>query len=96
MLTAASITEYWGLDHVGIGVIFYIAFPVFCIVINSINVKVSSAFCPSPFSVRALSDPVPKYFGWVETVGGLLKVLLIITLSVAFYAVAGKCEYLSA
>ena len=40
MLTAASITEYWGLDHIGIGVIFYVAFPVFCIVINSINVKV--------------------------------------------------------
>ena len=40
MLTAASITEYWGLDYVGIGVIFYVAFPVFCIVINSINVKV--------------------------------------------------------
>ncbi|KAG8158674.1 hypothetical protein KVR01_011796 [Diaporthe batatas] len=69
MLTAASITQFWGLDHVGIGVIFYVAVPVFCIVINSINVK---------------------YFGWVETVGGLLKVLLIITMSVAFYAVAGK------
>lgn len=36
-----------------------------------------------------------KYFGWVETAGGLLKVLLIITLSIAFYAVAGKCEYLT-
>lgn len=89
MLTAASITEFWGLDHVGIGVIFYVAFPVFCIVINSINVKVFPYF---PFPSRSLADIVPKYFGWVETVGGLLKVLLIITLSVAFYAVAGKCE----
>lgn len=44
-----------------------------------------------PFPSRSLADIVPKYFGWVETVGGLLKVLLIITLSVAFYAVAGKC-----
>ncbi|KAG6360993.1 hypothetical protein INS49_009212 [Diaporthe citri] len=69
MLTAASITEYWGLDHVAIGVIFYVTVPVFCVVINSINVK---------------------YFGWVETAGGLLKVLLILTLSIAFYAVAGK------
>lgn len=34
---------------------------------------------------------MPKYFGWVETVGGLLKVLLMIIISIAFYAVAGKC-----
>lgn len=40
MLTAASITQYWGLNHVAIGVIFYVAVPLFCIVINSINVKV--------------------------------------------------------
>lgn len=91
MLTAASITEFWGLDHVGIGVIFYVAVPVFCIVINSINVKVISCLYIPPFSVITLPDSASKYFGWVETVGGLLKVLLIITLSVAFYAVAGKC-----
>lgn len=49
MLTAASITEYWGLDHVAIGVIFYVTVPVFCVVINSINVKVLT------WSLRALS-----------------------------------------
>ncbi|KAK2599542.1 hypothetical protein N8I77_011290 [Diaporthe amygdali] len=69
MLTAASITEYWGLNHIAIGVIFYVAVPVLCIVINSIHVK---------------------YFGWIETAGGLLKVLLIMILAIAFYAVAGK------
>lgn len=40
MLTAASITQYWGLNHVAIGVIFYVGVPLFCIVLNSINVKV--------------------------------------------------------
>lgn len=55
MLTAASITEFWGLDHVGIGVIFYVAFPVFCIVINSINVKVLPCSNISLLSVMKLS-----------------------------------------
>lgn len=92
MLTAASLTEFWGLDHVGIGVIFYVAVPVFCIVINSINVKVLiSLYGLFGFAESELIMPKCKYFGWIETVGGLLKVLLIITLCIAFYAVAGKC-----
>lgn len=91
MLTAASITEFWGLRHEAIGVIFYVAFPVFCIVINSIHVKVISTVLPTSFLVRSLADLMPKYFGWVETVGGILKVLLIVMLSIAFYAVADKC-----
>lgn len=40
MLTAASITQYWDLNDGVIGAIFYVAVPVLCIVINSINVKV--------------------------------------------------------
>lgn len=45
----------------------------------------------SPFVCNQAWLTITKYFGWVETAGGLLKVLLIITLSIAFYAVAGKC-----
>lgn len=55
MLTAASITQYWDLNDVLIGAIFYVAVPVFCIVINSINVKVLTRSLRALLSLMKLS-----------------------------------------
>lgn len=73
IIAAAEYSTYFIDESVYIIVFFYVVVPISPVVINAVGVQVSVP-CPR---VREIPSNVSKYYGWIEGLGGIFKLVLV-------------------
>ncbi|KAK3175307.1 hypothetical protein OEA41_002554 [Lepraria neglecta] len=86
IIAAASFAEYWGLAQVYQTVAFYVLCPVVILFINFAGVFVIN----HGLGGLKLWTNSLQYFGWIETVGGILKICMVIGGAIFMYVIHGQ------
>lgn len=74
IMAAADLTDFWGLSNALKVVVLFIACPFTLYWINYLGVWVRRYFLRTCYLILTAE----KYYGWVETVGGFLKIVLVV------------------
>lgn len=84
LVFAASFAKYWHFEPILNSIVFYAVAPIILLIINTAGVQ---------FVVYLLAVFVTdtcRYFGWIETLGGILKIMLLLGTAIFLFFVDRK------